>query len=324
MSLHSCIARAAIASLCLCTAAFNASAQTAYPAKTINLIIGSAPGGGTDAIGRVLAEALTASLKQPVIPMNKAGASGTIASEQLVRSPADGYTLLVQQNGHTVNLVTFRKLPYDTFNDFTPISPLGQSPLVLVAGAHTQVKTIKDLVALGKRTPNSMSFAASETSTRLATEMISGATGIPLLAVNYKGTGPAMSDLAGGHVNFSVTTIASTLPFQGSGKVNYIAVLATQRSTFLPDVPTLAEQGLPGIEASAWWGVLGPAHMPEPLVLKLNEAIHAALGSPEVKNRIMSLSIEPWSTSPKDFDQFLHKEVERNMALAKKAGINPE
>jgi tripartite-type tricarboxylate transporter receptor subunit TctC len=302
----------------------NALAQNAYPNKPVQLMIGSATGGGTDAIGRVLADALTASLKQPFVPVNRAGASGSIATEMLARSPADGYTLLVLQNGHSVNPATMKKLPYDTFNDFTPISPLGRSPLVLVGGAQTSVKNVKELTELGKRTPASMTFGSAEASTRLATEMLSGATGLPMVSVNYKGTGPAMTDVAGGHVNFSVTTIASTLPMRGSGKVNYIAVLAPQRTSFLPEVPTLAEQGLPNIEASGWWGVIGPANMPKPVVQKLNAAIQAALNEPEVKKRLANLSIEPWLATSDEFDKFIRREVDLNLKLARKAGLEPE
>lgn len=318
-----CFARALITSVCLCPVAFEATAQ-AWPVKTIQLIIPTAPGGGTDALGRALGDALAASLKQPVVIINKAGASGAIASEMLVRSPADGYNLQVVQNGHGLNPAIFKKLPYDTFKDFTPIAPLGRSPMVLVAGSATGVKTIKELTELGKRTPLAMSFGAAETSTRLATEMISGAAGVPLTVVNYKGTGPVMSDLAGGHVNFSVTTIASTLAMRGSGKFNYVALLAPQRSSFLPEVPTLAEQGLPDVESSAWWGVLGPANMPKPLVQQLSAAIRAALDDPAMKKRLAALSIEPWTASPEDFDKFIRKDVELNLALARKAGIEPE
>ena len=313
-----------VAGLCLLLGSSVTFAADSYPTKSIDMLIGAAPGGGTDAIGRVLAEALSASLKKPVIPMNKAGASGTIASEQLIRSAPDGYTLVVLQNGHTVNPAMLKQLPYDTFKDFTPISPLGRAPLVLTASSQTGVKTFQQLIELGKKNPSSMTFGASEASTRLATEMIGQATGIPVLAVNYKGTGPAMSDLAGGHVNFSVTTIASTLPLKDSGKMNYIAVLAPERSAFLPDVPTLAEQGYPNIETTAWWGVLAPAKMPNELVAKLNTAVAEALHQPAVKDRLHSLSIEPWSASPDAFDRFIRSEVKRNIDVAEKAGLKPD
>lgn len=318
-----CIARALVTALGLGCLVGQALAQ-AFPNKPIQLLIASVPGGGTDAIGRVLAEALSTHFKQTVVPVNRAGASGSIASESLVRSPPDGYTLLVQQNGHTSNPALFKKLPYDTFNDFTPISTLGRSPLVLVAATQIGASNIKDVVELGRRKPAAMSFGVSEASTRLATEMISGATGVPMTAVNYKGTGPAMTDLAGGHVNFSVTTISSTLPMRGSGKFNYVGVLAAQRTPFLPDVPTLAEQGIPEVETGAWWGVFAPGNMPKPLVQLLNTAIRASMNDPEFKKRLAALSIEPWTSTPEEFDRFIRKEVDQNIRLARKAGIEPE
>ena len=319
--------RSALASLaalaCLGSAAFDATAQ-AYPSKPVQIVVAATPGGGTDAIGRVLGDVLAAALKQPFVVQNKAGASGTIASEMVARAPADGYTLMVLQNGHTTNPATFKKLPYDTFTDFTPIATLGRSPLVLVSSSVTNVKTFKELTDAGKKTPDSLSFGSAETSTRLATEMLAGATSLPMVSVSYKGTGPAMTDLAGGHVNYSVTTIASTLAMKGSGKFNYVAVLSPQRTPFLPEVPTLAEQGFPNIEAGGWWGVVGPARMPKAVVQQLNTAIQAALNAPEVKKRLAALSIEPWSASPEEFDKFIHKDVELNIRLAKKAGIEPE
>ena len=312
-----------ISAASLCTVAPDATAQ-AFPSKPIHLLVPTAPGGGTDAIGRVLADALTASLKQQVVVDNKPGASGVIASEATARAPADGYTLMITQNGHTVNPATIRKLPYDTFNDFTPIAPLARSPLVLIAAALSGVKTLKDMTDLGKRTPSSMSVASADTSTRLAAEIISGATGMPMTTVYYKGTGPAVTDVAGGHINFSITTIASTLPQRTTGKINYVAVLAPERSSFLPEVATLNEQGLPDIDVSAWWGIIGPANMPKPIVQMLNTAIRTALGDAEVKKRLATLSAEPWAGSPEDFDKFIRKEAALIVKVAKKAGIEPE
>ena len=302
---------------------FNAAAQT-FPNKPIHLVVPTAPGGGTDAIGRVLADALTASLKQQVVVDNKPGASGVIASEAVARSPADGYTLMITQNGHTVNPATIKKLPYDTFNDFTPIAPLARSPLVLIAAAPSGVKTLKDMAELAKRKPDSMSVASADTSTKLAADMISGATGVPMTTVYYKGTGPAVTDVAGNHINFSVTTIASTLPQRTTGKINYVAVLAAERSSFLPEVPTLAEQGLPDIDVSAWWGIIAPANLPKSIVQLLNSAIRIALADPDVKKRLATLSAEPWVASSEDFDRFIRKDAALIVKLAKKAGIEPE
>lgn len=314
---------AAVSAAVLCAVALDAAAQ-AFPSRPVRILIPASPGGGTDAIARVMAEALTASLKQPVVAENRPGASGIIASEALVRAPADGYVLMIMQNGHTVNPALFKKLPYDTFNDFTPIAPLARAPLVLVSAAPTGVKTLRELTDLGKRNPAAMSFGSAEASTRLAIEMLAGATRIPMTVVSYKGTGPTMTDVAGGHTNFTVTTISSTLPFKTGGKINYIAVLAAQRSPLLPETPTLAEQGLPDIEATGWWGIFGPANMPAPLVERLNAAIRAAQADPEVKAKLASFSVEPWVAGPGDLDQFVRKEVALIIKVAKQAGIQPE
>lgn len=314
---------AGLAAASLCCIAFGAAAQ-AFPTKPIRLIIASAPGGGTDAIGRVLADALSVSLKQQVVPDNKPGASGVIASEALKQAPPDGYTLIIVQNGHTMNPAVMKKLPYDTISDFTPIAPLARSPLVLVSAAPTGVKTVKDMTDLGKRNPASMSVAVSETSTRLATEMIANATGVPMTSVYYKGTGPGITDVVGNHIGFTVTTMASTLPHKSTGKINYVGVLARERTAFLPEVPTLAEQGLADVEMNGWWGILGPANMPKSLVQMLNTAIRTALADPEFKKRLTTLSAEPWLASPEDFDKFIRKDVAQTIQLAKKAGIEPE
>jgi tripartite-type tricarboxylate transporter receptor subunit TctC len=300
------------------------AAAQAFPTKPIRLIIASAPGGGTDAIGRVLADALSVSLKQQVVPDNKAGASGVIASEALKQAPPDGYTIIIVQNGHTMNPAVMKKLPYDTLNDFTPIAPLARSPLVLVSAASTGVKTVKDMTDLGKRNPASMSVAVSETSTRLATEMISNATGVPMISVYYKGTGPGVTDVMGNHIGFTVTTMASTLPHRSTGKLNYVGVLARERTAFLPDVPTLAEQGLADVEMNGWWGILGPANMPKPVVQMLNATIRNALADPDFKKRLTTLSAEPWLASPEDFDKFIRKDVAQTIQATRKAGIEPE
>ncbi|MES2612533.1 MAG: tripartite tricarboxylate transporter substrate-binding protein [Pseudomonadota bacterium] len=314
---------AATAALALCSLAPAASAQ-AFPNKPIRFIIASAPGGGTDAIGRVIADTLAAHFKQPVVPENRPGASGVIASEMVYRAPPDGYTIAIVQNGHTVNPAIIKKLPYDTLNDFTPVASLARSPLVLIAASPSGVKTVKEMLELGRRTPASMNFASAETSSRLAVEMMSGASGLPMNTVYYKGTGPAVTDVAGGHVNFTVTTIASTLAHRDGGKINYLAAMAPERSPFLPEVPTLAEQGLPDITVLAWWGIIAPPNLPKPILQTLNSAIRDALASAEVKKRMDVLSVSPWPQSPEDFDKFLRKEVEVTLNVARKAGIQAE
>lgn len=300
-----------------------AQAQT-YPSKPVKLIIAAAPGGGTDGIGRLMAESLSIILKQPVVPDNRGGASGQIGSDALIKSAPDGYTIMITQNAHTTNPALYRKLPYDTLNDFTPISPLATSPLVLVATAGSGVRSLKDLVELGRRDPKAINFATAESSIRLAVEQLSDATGLRMQQLPYKGTGPAVTDVAGGHVNFAVTTMASVLPFRGTGKMNFVGVLASERSPFLPEVPTLAEQGYPGIEVRGWWGIFGPANLPPAITQQLNAAIRTALQQAEVQQKIGRFQATPWMAAPADFDAWIRREVPAIQQLARKAGIQPE
>lgn len=309
----------------LATAALHLPAAAQFaPNKPIRLIIPAAPGGGTDAIGRTLAEALSVHYKQQVVPDNKAGAGGVIGSEMLVRSAPDGYTLMIVQTGHTMNPALFKKLPFDTLKDFTPIVSLARSPLILVSGSGTGVKSIKDLVEAGRKDPKSLNFASAEASTRLAIQMISGATGLPVTTVSYKGTGPAVLDVAAGHIGYTVTTIASTLSQRNTGKLNYVAVLAPQRTSVLPDVPSLNEQGLNDIDATGWWGILGPANMPRALVQDLNRTIRQVMDTPEMQKRLQTLAAEPWMGTPEAFDQYIRREIASTQRLAKQAGIEPE
>jgi tripartite-type tricarboxylate transporter receptor subunit TctC len=303
--------------------AFVAHAQS-YPSKPIRLLINSSPGGGTDGIGRVVAEALSVNLKQPVVAENRPGASGMIASEQVAKSAADGYTIMIVQNGHTTNPALFKKIPYDTLKDFTPIASLARSPLVLIAASSTNVKTVKELLDLAKRDPRAMNFAAAESSTRLAIEQLAQSTGISIAALPYKGTGPAVADVAGGHVNFSVTTIASVLPFRGAGRINIMAVMSSERTNFLAEVPTLAEQGLPGIEVHGWWGIFAPANLPQSVLDHLNGAIRGVLEIPAVREKIQRFSADVWLGSPQELDAFVRREIPAIQALARKAGIQPE
>lgn len=300
-----------------------AAAQFA-PTKPIRLIIPAAPGGGTDAIGRTLAEALSVHYKQQVVPDNKAGAGGVIGSEMLARSAPDGYTLMIVQTGHTMNPSIFKKLPYDTLRDFTPIISLARSPLILVAGSGTGVKSVKDLVDAGRKDPKTLNFASAESSTRLAIQMISSATGLPVTTVSYKGTGPAVLDVAAGHINYTVTTIASTLSQRNTGKLNYVSVLAPNRTSVLPDVPSIKEQGLNDIEATGWWGIVAPGNMPRALVQDLHRAIRQVMDTPDMQKRLQTLAAEPWMETPEAFDQHIRREIVTTQRLAKQAGIEPE
>ena len=318
--------RTVLSAALLALTAFTGAAAwaQAYPSKPIRLLISAPPGGGTDAIGRMVGEGLAQVLKVPVVPENRGGAGGQIASEQLVKSAPDGYTLVILQNGHVGNPAFYRKLPYDTLRDFTPIAPLATSPLVLASSGASGVRTFKELIELGKRDPKSLAFASAETSARMAVEQLAEATDLKLTSVPYKGTGPAVTDVAGGHINYTVTTLASVMPFRGTGKVNYVAQMASERSPFLPDVPTLAEQGFPNIEVKGWWAIFGPANMPPAIVDQLHAAIRSVIDSPQSRARLQTFSATPWVGSAQDLDAFVRREIPAIQRLARKAGIEPE
>lgn len=300
-----------------------AQAQNAFvPTKPIRLLISSAPGGGTDAIGRMLADAMSPMIGQQVVVENRPGAGGVIGSEALMRMPADGYSIIIIQNGHAMNPALMKKLPYDTLKDFTPITTLARSPLVLVGNRAINVKNIKDLVELGRRDPKTLNFGEAEASTRLAVFQLSQASKLPMNVAYYKGTGPAVTDVAAGHINYSVTTIASTIA--SKDRLNYLAMMTPERSALMPDVPSVAEQGYPGIDAVGWWGILGPANLPRPITLELNRMMRQAMEKPESVKRLATIMAEPWFTTPEGFDQFIRAQINQTIALAKQAGIEPE
>lgn len=300
------------------------AAAQAFPNRPLRLIVPTAPGGGTDALGRALADALGATLQQPVVVDNKAGGNAVIGTEAVVRTPPDGHSLLLVVNTHTINPAVVRKLPYDTLKDFTPIAALARSPFVVVSSAVTGVKNLKGLAELAKAEPGRIMFGSGEYGMRLTAARIGRELGITVTNVSYKGTGPMVSDMAGGHLNFSVTSIASTLPFRNSGKLHYIGVTSTERSSVLPEVETLAEQGLKGFEATVWYGLVGPANMPPELVRQINAAVRTAMSNEEVKKKLATLAMESWHLSPDEFAGFLARDLALNVNAARAAGIEPE
>ncbi|MET4575949.1 Bug family tripartite tricarboxylate transporter substrate binding protein [Ottowia thiooxydans] len=298
---------------------------TTYPSKPVRILVPAAAGGGTDAVARLLAEFLASTLKQPVTVDNRPGASGIVATSMVAQAPADGYTLLLAQNGHVLNPALFKKLPYNTSKDFTAIGSLARTPLVLVSSHVTGVKSLSDLKSFVAKNPvNGLGVGVTEATTRIASEMVRVASGIPFETVQYKGAAPALADLAGGHLNFAVATYPSTLPFRDSGKLNYVAVLGQKRATLAASLPTASEQGLTGVDAAGWWGVVGPANMPQAVVTKLANAVSAMLADPQVSKKLADMSAEPWEQSPEKFSTFLEHEQTSAAKLAAQAGIKPE
>ena len=294
-----------------------------FPDRPVKIVIAAPPAGGMDAVGRALGLYLSTALKQPVVIENRPGGNGVIATQQVAKSPADGYTLLLSGSFHTINPWTIKKLPYDSIKDFVGVAKLGASPLIFVAGAGTGVKTGKDFAEFSAKRPLDLAFAVSVMETRLGAEAILNPLGKNATFVSYKGTGPAMADLIAGHVPFFVTTLASILPFKDTGKMNIVGVTDKKRSSFLPDVPTLAEQGI-AAEADVWYGLLAPAGTPKEIVERLNKEIVLINAQPEYLSRMRSMSIQPANLSHTEFDQLIRSEMARFEILIKASKIQPE
>ena len=307
----------------LALAAPTVAVAQGWPERPVRIVVPAPTGGGMDGLGRALAEALSPLLRQPVIVENRPGANSVIGSQYVARAAPDGYTVLLTASFHTMHPWTVKNLPYDGLKDFAPVAPLGSSPLVFVASAQSGVRSVADFRAFAARQSGGVPFAASAMETRLGAELLLQQVKAKPQIVLYKGTGPAMTDIAGGHVPLFVTTFTSVLPFKDTGKVNVVGVASRQRSAFLPDVPTLAEQGLP-VEVSVWYGILAPAGTPADVVQRLNAEIARAARSPEYQARLKSMSVDASVASPAEFEAFVRSETARWRDVVKAAGIEPE
>ena len=315
----------ALGALVLAFAAMTAHA--AYPDRPIKLVVPFAPGGSADLVGRLLAQQLTESLGQPVVVENKGGASGMLGNEYVAKSPPDGYTLTVGTLGpFAVNQTLYEHVPYDNIRDFAPITLTGLSSHILVANPSVPVTNVNELIALAKQKPGQLTFASSGTgnATHLTFELFKARAGIDIVHVPYKGGGPAMADLVGGQVLFSFASMASAVPFVRSGRLRAIAVSGAERSALFPEVPTVAESGLPGFASEDWQGILAPAKTPADIVQKLNGEFGRILLLPEVKAKLQAAGFEPKPSTPEWFGQFIQAETVKWAKLLKGIGIKAQ
>ena len=301
-----------------------ASAQDGYPNRVIKLVVPWSPGGFNDVLGRLVAERMSKTMGQQVLVDNRPGATGTIGTEAVARSPGDGYTLLMATaDTHAIAPSVFSQLRYDPVKDFTPVSLLVAQPVVIWAGETMPAKTLADLVKMAKDKPGNLTYASigMGSTTHLGMERFNLASGIELNHVPYKGSGPAMSDVLSGRVDAILLTFGGAGGHATSGKLRPLAITSSQRYSFAPSIPTVAESGYPGFELTLWNGVMVPSSTPAAIVQRLEKEIKDAVQSPEVKEKLAGLGVEPIGTTSSAFKDFQTREIVQWGQAAKAAKV---
>ena len=301
---------------------FAAEASDQYPTRPVKIIVGFAPGGGSDFIARIVAKKLTDKLGQTVYIENKPGAGGNLGAEIALKAPNDGYTLFLAAASYTVNANLY-KLPFDPIKDITPIAVLAAGPFIVSVNPGTGFKTLPALVDFAKKNPGKLSYASagSGSITHVGTEYFLSVADLDLLHVAYKGTSPALTDTVGGQVQLIFGTVASTLPHVNSGKLTALAVTTANRLPALPNVPTVAESGYPGFDVLVWHGLIGPKGIPAPIVNKINQAIRESLGDEQTAAQFASDGLTARPDTPEQFATLISDEVKRWGKLIKDRNI---
>ena len=301
------------------------AAQQSYPSRPVRIISPFAAGGGNDMLSRIVAAKLTESLNQQVIVENRTGANGIIGTEAAARAAPDGYTIVLIPSGHAVNASLRSKLPYDSIRDFTMISLVGASPLVLAVHPSLPAQNVKALAAFARTRPGQLSYVSAGigSSGHLGGALFEVLAGVKMLHVPYKGMSLALTDLVSGQVTMTFGTSLSVIPHVKSGRLRALASSGAQRSPELPDLPTVVET-VPGYEASLWYGFVGPARMPAEVVRKLNAEIVAALNLPDVRERLAAQGVDVRSSTPEGFSKMLVADMARWAKVVERAGIKVE
>jgi tripartite-type tricarboxylate transporter receptor subunit TctC len=317
---------ALIASVVAATLATTPHAQP-YPNKPIKIIAPVQPGGGVDLVARTIGERISKGLGQPVVVENQAGGGGIIASQTTARAAPDGYTLMLGYVATHGTSPAVRKLPYDAVKDFTPIAMVAGTPNILVVPSTVPAKNLQEFVAWAKTQPGKLSYgsAGQGSLTHLAMEQFKLAADLgDITHVAYKGIGPAFTDILGGQTQAIFPGLAAGLPHIRSGKVKPLAITGLKRHPLLPDVPTFEELGFKGFDGVQWYGIVGPANLPPPVVKTLNDEINKALAAPELKERLSGEALDPMPMSPAEFGRYIHEDIAKWTALAKSRNIEIE
>ncbi len=293
-----------------------------YPSKTVRIVVPYPPGGPTDIVARLVGNKLSERYKQPFVIDNKPGAGGNLGAEAVARSLADGYSLVVGTTAHAINPSLFKQMNYDLVRDFAPVALLTRVPLVLVVHPDVPARTLEEFIAHARKSDGSLAYASSGNgqSTHLAAELFKSMTGVKMVHVPYKGSAPALVDVAGGQVAAMFDTMLSAMPQVKAGRLRALAVTSARRSDAAPELPTIAESGVAGYEATAWNGLLAPAGTPKEIVDELNRAVNEILRQPDVAQRLAADGADPGSGSAAEFQDFIRAELDKWARAVKSSG----
>jgi len=309
-----------------CVAALAAHADP-YPSKTLRFVVPYPAGGPLDAVARLLAQKVSDSMKQTVIVDNRAGAGGNIGADFVAKSAPDGYTLLMGAVAtHAINPTLYSNIPYDAARDFIPVTQIASTPNVLVVNPSLPVTSVAEFIAYAKAHPGKLNFGSGSTGSagHLAGELFKAMAGVEMTHVPYKGAAPAMTDLIGGRIDLMFDNLASSLAQVKAGKIRAIAVTTAQRSPLAPELPTIAESGLPGFDINTWFGLFVPAHTPPEVVARLHDEFAKALSAPEVRSRMLELGAEPVGSTPQQFAAYIESEAAKYARIIKASGAKAD
>lgn len=308
------------------TTTTDARAQSPYPSKPITMIVPFPAGGPTDLVARVIAQEMGKSMGQPVVIDNKGGANGNLGAVVAAKAPADGYTLLYNTSSITLSPALYKNLSYDLKRDFAPVALTAVIPLALVVAPNVPVENVKEFIAWVKAHPGKVSYgsAGNGNVTHLGAFQFVQANGLDAVHIPYKGSSPADVDLAGGQIQFMTDTVNSVMAFVKDKRMKMLAVTTAKRMSLFPDVPTLAESGMPGFEVGAWQGLLVPANTPKAVIQRLNLEVLKALQTPEVKQKLAQQGVEALSSTPEEYGNYISSELTRWVKVVKLAGISLE
>jgi tripartite-type tricarboxylate transporter receptor subunit TctC len=311
--------------LCLCAGVATAAPAANYPAKPVKLVVPFPPGGPLDTVARELGQAMAASWGQPVVVENRPGAGGGIGAELVAKSPPDGYTILMGAvSTHAINVTLYKKIPYDPLRDFVPVTQVADVPNVLVVNPSLPVHSVAELIAYAKAHPGTLNFASGSNGStgHLAGELFKSMAHIDMQHVPYKGAAPAITDLLAGQVSLMFDNLASATPFIKAGKLRALAVTTGKRTPFFPELPTIAEAGLPGFDLSTWFGIFAPAGTPPEIVARLNAELVRILKTPEMKEHMASLGAEPVGNTPEQFLAYIKNEIPKYAKVIRESGAS--